>query len=48
MLVYKSGKQHLEDGMEQSNQEKIRTLGENGEPTYTWASRKLTPSNMRR
>ena len=28
MLVMKSGKQHLIDGMEQPNQEKIRTLGE--------------------
>ena len=28
MLVMKSGKQHLMDGMEQPNQEKIRTLGE--------------------
>ena len=30
MLVMKSGKQHLTDGMEQSNQNKTRTLGEKG------------------
>ena len=29
MLVIKSGKQHLTDGMELPNQEKIRTLGVN-------------------
>ena len=28
MLVIKSGKQHLTDGMELRNQDKIRTLGE--------------------
>ena len=28
MLVRKSGKQHLTDGMELPNQDKIRTLGE--------------------
>ena len=28
MLVMKSGKRHLTDGMEVPNQEKIRTLGE--------------------
>ena len=28
MLVMKSGKQHLTDGMELPNQDKIRTLGE--------------------
>ena len=28
MLIMKSGKQHLTDGMEQPNQDKIRTLGE--------------------
>ena len=28
MLVMKSGKRHLKDGMEQPNQDKIRTLGE--------------------
>ena len=28
MLVMKSGKRHLTDGMELSNQDKIRTLGE--------------------
>ena len=29
MLVMKSGKQHMTDGMEQPNQDKIRTFGEN-------------------
>ena len=29
MLVMKSGKRHLTDGMELPNQDKIRTLGEN-------------------
>ena len=29
MLVMKSGKRHMTDGMEQPNQDKIRTLGEN-------------------
>ena len=29
MLVVKSGKRHMTDGMEQPNQDKIRTLGEN-------------------
>ena len=28
MLVTKSSKRHLTDGMEQPNQDKIRTLGE--------------------
>ena len=28
MLVMKSGKRHMTDGMEQSNHDKIRTLGE--------------------
>ena len=32
MLVMKSGKRHLTDGMEQPNQDKIRTLG--GKETY--------------
>ena len=29
MLVMKSGKRHMTDGLELSNQDKIRTLGEN-------------------
>ena len=29
ILVMKSGKRHLTDGMEQPNQDKIRILGEN-------------------
>ena len=34
MLVMKSGKRHMTDGMELPNQDKIRTLGE--EETYTY------------
>ena len=34
MLVIKSGKRHLTDGMEQPNQEKIRTLAENESYKY--------------
>ena len=44
MLVMKSGKWQLTDGMELPNQEKIRTLGEN--ETYKYlAFWRLTPSN---
>ena len=42
MLVMKSGKRHMTDGMELPNQDKIRTLGE--KETYL-ASWRLTPSN---
>ena len=41
MLVMKSGKRHLTDGMELPNQDKIRTLAEN----ETWAFWRLIPSN---
>ena len=34
MLVMKSGKRHMTDGIEQPNQDKIRTLGENGTYEY--------------
>ena len=34
MLVMKRGKRHLIDGMEQSNQDTIRTLGENETSKY--------------
>ena len=34
MLVMKSGKRHLTDGMEQPNQDKIRTLAENENYKY--------------
>ena len=44
MLVMKSGKRHMTDGMELPNHDRIRTLEEN-EPSNTWASWKLTPSN---
>ena len=44
MLVMKSGKRQLADGMELPNQHKIKTLAEN--ETYNiWASWRLTPSN---
>ena len=36
MLVMKSGKRHINDGMELPNQDKIRTLGEN--KTYKYLS----------
>ena len=45
MLVMKSGKRHITDGMELPNQDKIRTLGEKRKPTNTWASWRLTSSN---
>ena len=41
LLVMKSGKRHLTDGIEQPNQDKIRTLAENETYKY-W---RLTPSN---
>ena len=44
MLVMKSGKWHMTDGMELPNQDKIRTLGKT-KRTYTWASWRLTTSN---
>ena len=34
MLVMKRGKRHLTDGIELSNQDKIRTLGENDTYKY--------------
>ena len=34
MLVMKSGKRHLTDGIKQLNQDKIRTLGENESYKY--------------
>ena len=44
MLVMKSGKRHLTDGIELPNQDKISTF-EIRKPTNTWASWSLTPSN---
>ena len=44
MLVMKSGKRHMTDGMELPKQHKIRTL-EKMKPTNTWVSWRLTPSN---
>ena len=44
MLVMKSGKQHMTDGMELPNHERIRAL-EKRKPTNTWASWRVTPSN---
>ena len=40
MLVMKSGKRHITDGMELPNQDKVKT-----KPTNTWASSRLTTSN---
>ena len=34
MLVIKSGKRHMTDGIELPNQDKIRTLGGNGTDKY--------------
>ena len=45
MLVLKSGKRHMTEGMELPNHDKIRTLGEKMKPTNTWVSWRLTPSN---
>ena len=44
MLVMKSRKRHMTDGMELPNHDRIRTL-EKMKPTNTWASWRLTPSN---
>ena len=44
MLVMKSGKRHMTDGMELPNHDKIRTIGEE-KPTDTPVSWRLTPSN---
>ena len=44
MLVMKSDKPHLTDGMELPNQDKIRMLGKK-KPTNTWVSWRLTPPN---
>ena len=47
MLIIRSGKQHMMEGIEQTNEEKIRILGE--KETYnTWEYWKWTPSNNRR
>ena len=46
MLVMKSSKWHLTDGMELPNKDKIKTLGEK-KPTNTWGYWKLTLSNKR-
>ena len=40
----KSGKQHMTDGMELPNHEKIRTL-KKMKPKITWVSCRLTPSS---
>ena len=39
MLVMKSGKRHMTDGMELPNHDKIRTLGENETYKYLGTSR---------
>ena len=44
MLVMKSGKRHLTDGMELPNQDKVKRTHKT-KPTNTWASWRLTPSN---
>ena len=47
MLVMKSGKRHLTDGMELPNEDKIKTLTENETFKYL-ASWRLTPSNKQK
>ena len=44
MLVMKSGKRYVTNGMELPNQVKIRS-SQKTKPTNTWASWRLTPSN---
>ena len=44
MLVMKSRKRELTDGIELPNQDKIRRLAET-KPTNTWVSWRLTPSD---
>ena len=44
MLIMKSGKRHLTKGMELQNQDKFRTLGNNGTYKY-WEFWRLTSSN---
>ena len=47
MLMKKSGKRHLTDGMELTSKKKNKHLerSEKGKPTNTWGYWKLTPSN---
>ena len=45
ILVMKSGKRHITDGMELPNHDKIRTLVEKTKPTNTWATWRLTRSS---
>ena len=47
MLVMKSGKRHITDGVELPNQDKIKR-SEKRKPINTWRYWKLTPSNKRR
>ena len=47
ILIMKSGKQQMTEGIELQNQEKIRTLGER-KIIYIWEHWKRTSSNMRR
>ena len=39
MLVTKSGKWHITEGMELPNQDKIRTIGEKETYKYQWSTR---------
>ena len=45
MLVMKSGKRHMTDGMELPNHDELRMLGRKRKTTNTWVSWRLTPSN---
>ena len=44
MLVMKSGKRDITDGMERPNQDRLE-LSKKTKPTNTWTSWRLTPSN---
>ena len=46
MLAMKSGKQHMTDGMERLNHDKIRTLGEKGTHKYLGISEADTIKQM--
>ena len=46
MLVMKSGKRHLTDGMELPNQDKIRTLGENKTHKYNLRMQQISTEEV--
>ena len=48
MLIMKSGKRHMTEGMELTNQEKNKMFEEKKKRSNTWEYWKQTPSNKRR